>query len=268
MKVRMLRFVLPLIVLLSASLQAQQPAASASYQVVSTIKVTPGKTADFLKYIEDTTKKIAQMRLTSGEITGWYLLRAVYTAGRETAGDYLIVTNYPGIPTEPKTGEALAATYRAAGVKMTPAEASVVRNSVSSVISTETWQYKERVGSSGKGYYVVRNMMRIKDSAGYATYVNSVAKPVAEERVKDGSMSGWSLLTRVFPSGTDAAYAAFTIDIFPSWAAVFAPANTQAMIGKIAPGKSAEEVIGAASKYRDLAARDLWVIEERLSKSK
>jgi len=268
MKLGMLRFVLPIIALLSASLKAQQPAASDSYEVVSTIKVTPGKTAEFLKYIEDTTKKIAQMRLTSGEITGWYLLRAVYTAGRETAGDYLIVTNYPGSPTEPKTGEALAAAYRAAGVKMTPAEASVVRNRVSSIISTETWQYKERVGHSGKGYYVVRNMMRIKDSAGYNDYVKSVAKPIAEERVKSGSLSGWSLLTKVFPSGTDTAYPTFTIDIYPSWDAVFATPAYQAAVDKFAPGKSAEALLLEASKYRDLGAHDLWVIEERISKNK
>lgn len=268
MKRIVLRLILPIIALLSASLQAQQTAASDAYEVVTTVKVTPGKNAEFLKYIEDAPKKIAQMRVASGEIAGWYLLRAIYTTGSETAGDYLIVTNYPGIPTEPKTGEALAAAYRAAGVKMTPAEATVVRNSVSSIISTETWQYRERVGHAGKGYYVVRNMMRIKDAAGYSAYVSAVAKPVAGERVKNGSLSGWSLLTKVFPAGTDTAYSNFTIDIFPSWSAVFAPTNYQAIMDKIAPGKSAEAVIGGAGKYRDLAARDLWVIEERISTSK
>ena len=268
MKLRMLRFVLPIIAMFSASLKAQQPAASAPYHVVSTIKVTPGKTADFLKYVEDNTKKVAQMRLDSGEITGWYLLRAVYSAGRETAGDYIIATNYPGSPTEPKTGEALSAAYRAAGVKMTPAEASVVRNTVSSIISTEAWQIKDRVGNSGKGHYVVRSMMRVKDSAGYNAYIKSAWKPVVEERVKIGSLGGWALLTKAFPSGADTAYATFSIEIYPTWDAVFASTNYQAIVDKIAPGKSANEFIGAGTKYRDLAARDLWVIEDSLSKSK
>ncbi len=268
MNLRMLRFTLPIIALLSASLTAQQPATPQPHQVVSTIKVTPGKNAEFLKYIEDVTKKIAQMRLDAGEISGWYLLRAVYTAGRDTAGDYLIVTNYPGNPTEPKTGEALAASYRAAGVKMTPAEAGVVRNNVSSIISTELWQSKERVGSSGKGYYAVRNFMRVKDSAGYTAYVNSVAKPLAGERIKGGSLSGWGLLTKVFPSGTDTAYSVYTVDIFSSWDAVFATPAYQAAVDKFAPGKSAEALLLEASKYRDLGAHDLWVIEERISKNK
>jgi hypothetical protein len=268
MKIRVLRFALPIIALVAASLKAQPAASVDYYQVVNVIRVTPGKNAEFVKYLEENSRKVAQMRADSGEIISWTLLRAVYPAGKEAAGDYMISTVYPGVPPEPKTGAALSAVYQKAGVRMTTAEATERRNSLSSLVTTEMWRIRERLGASAKGQYMQRNLMRIKDSAGYTGFVNSVSKPVADGLVKAGALSAWSMATKVFPAGTDNAYSAYTVDVFPSWAAVFQPLPYQAAVDKFAPGKTYQELMSGGSKFRDLAVRDLWMVEDRVVKSK
>ena len=169
MKNRLLRFALPVLGLLTASLSAQQPATPAPdyHQMITVIRVTPGKSAEFVKFIGETSKKVAQLRANSGEIVSWSLLRAVYPSGKEAAGDYVITTLYKGVPPEPKSGSALDPVYKQAGVTMTSAEANVIRNSLSSAVTTEIWRVRQRVGAAAKGHYVLRNQMRVKDSSGY-----------------------------------------------------------------------------------------------------
>jgi hypothetical protein len=197
----------------------------------------------------------------------WSLLRAVYPSGKEAAGDYVITTLYKGVPPEPKSGAAMDPVYKQAGVTMTSAEASVMRNSLSSAVTTEIWRVKERVGAVAKGHYVQRNLMRVKDSSGYAGYVASVSKPIAEGLVKKGALSGWSMATKLLPTGTDTAYTAYTVDVFPSWAAVFATLPYQAVVDQMSPGKNYQQLMGEAAKFRDIGNRDLWLIEDYVVKA-
>lgn len=274
MNVRMLRFALPVICLLTAKLQGQQPAAPAAapapayYQTMTIVKTLPGKGGDWVKLVRDTTMKVAQMRADSGEIVSWTLLRAVMPAGQEARADYIISTIYEGVPPAPLGGTAMAEAWKKAGVTMTTDQASVIRNSSSSLVSSEMWRLNSRLGAPAKGHYLMINFMKVKDADGYRDFANSTSKPLAEERIKGGDMSGWIRATRVVPSGTDHAYSTYTADMYPTWAAVFGGRPGQEIFAKVFPGKNGQEAMAAGSKVRDLAKRELWVIQERVTKSK
>lgn len=275
MKVSLLRFTLPVICLLTAQVQGQQPAAApaaapapAYYQAMTLVKTMPGKGNEWVKLVRDTTMKVAQMRADSGEIVSWTLLRAVMPAGQEARADYIISTLYQGVPPAPVGGTAMADAWKKAGVTMTTDQASAIRNSTSSLVSSEMWRINSRAGAPAKGHYIMINFMKVKDANGYRDFANSVSKPIAEERVKGGDMSGWLRATRVVPSGTDQAYSSYTADMYPTWAAVFGGRPAQEVFEKVFPGKNGQDSIAAGNKVRDLAKRELWVVQERVTKSK
>ena len=81
-------------------------------------------------------------------------------------------------------------------------------------------------------------------------------------------MSGWIFATKVLPTGTDTVYSAYSADMYPTWEAAFATRSMQATFEKIHPGKSYQEAITAMPKLRSLAKRELWVVVERVEKSK
>ena len=49
-----------------------------------------------------------------------------------------------------------------------------------------------------------------------------VWQPMAESMVQAGVTSGWSVNVQVLPGGTDLPFQAVTVDVYPSWDAVFA----------------------------------------------
>ena len=275
--VSLLRFALPVICLLMVQLQGQPttpaaaPAAAAGpryYQTITYIKTLPGKNNEWLKLVRETTMKVAQMRADAGEIASWTLLRAVMPQGSENRADYMMSVVTEGIPPAPLGGTANAEIYKKAGITMTYAESSAARQSTGTMVSSEMWLLHGRLGSLAKGYYVTLNLMKVKDSTAFRAHANSVATPLAAEKIKSGAMSGWHWATRVMPSGTDQAYGAYTVDMYPTWAAAFGGQSYSELFAKALPGKNMEETMAASNKARDLAKRELWVVVERVTKTK
>ena len=251
-------------VLNTAGLHAQtQPA---YYQTVACVKVTPGKSADFRQFVNDTSKKMAETRAKTGEIVSWSLLRSVMPAGAEARCDYMISTNYEGAPPKPSSAEDTARTLEKAGVKMTAAQYYAKRESLSRLVAMEMWRPRVRVGHPEKGNYVLLNHMAVHNAADYYKFEMEVWRPLAEVLIKEGTQSAWQFSTLLFPGGTDVKYRAVSADIYPSWDAVFKSHDVEASFKKAHPDKDYNETMGSIPKLRDLAQRDLLVIEERVAR--
>ena len=251
--------------LLAASLQAQQQPPP-PYQTVVCTKLRPGKTAaEYRQFVTDTTLKVQQARAEAGEIVSWSLLRSVMPAGDEARCDYLSSTLTEGPPREQRL-ELLAEGLKKAGVKSTTAEYIARRDSLTRLVSIELWRPVIRVGQPQKGNYLYLNYMRVHDAAEYRKFENTVWKPMAEEWVKTGAMSGWIYAVKQLPGGTDVKYAALSADIFPGWDALFKGLGTQGMFAKIHPGQNYQETMERLGKLRSLAELQLLVIEERVAK--
>ena len=252
-------------VLLAGAIHAQQTG-PAYHQVMNCVKVAPGKLADFRQLVSEVSKPLAEARVSAGEIVSWTLLRSVMPAGTEARCDYSISTIYPALPPAPASAESLAASMKKAGIKMSAADYLARRNAISHLVATEMWRLRVRAGQPKVGDYVFLNHMKVHNYADYVKFETEVWHPLAEQRIKDGAMRGWIFATLMLPAGTDTKYTAYSADIYPNWAAAFAGGSMEATFKKAHPDKDFSQTMGGLSKLRDLAQRDMLVIEQRIAK--
>ncbi len=267
MKASIVRFALPVVILAMAALHGQQPAAPTYTQTLAYVRVPAGKGAEYEKFLAETTRKVAQLRANSGEIVSWTVLRAVTPSGQEARANYLISTISEGAPPAPLSQAALATAMKNAGVAMSVTDFTEKRGSLSSLVATEMWRPRVRVAGPKTGHYLYINYMKVHDMAAYSEFEQTVWRPMAEEWVKQGAMSGWIFATKMLPGGTETPYAAYSADMFPTWKAAFAARSAQAVYEKVNPGKKWQDMVEKYPKLRDLARRELWVVVDRVEKS-
>ena len=268
MKALMLRFALPAFALIAAQLNGQQAASPTYSQTINYIKVQPGKGAEYEQFLRDTSMKTAQIRANAGEIVSWTLLRSVMPAGQEARADYMISTFSEGAPRPPMDRATFEAHLKTAGVTMTADQFLAKRSALSTLVNTELWRPRVRVGAPAKGHYILVNLMKVHDAAAQADFTSNIWRPMAEEWVKQGAMSGWLFATKVLPAGSETPYAALSADMFPTWAAAFASRSMEEAFKKVHPGKNYQAAVDTMGKIRDIARRELWVVVERVEKKK
>jgi hypothetical protein len=272
MKASLLRFALPAFCLLAAQLPGQpatkQPTAPFYTQSLTYLKVAPGKGNEWLKMTREEAMKTAQVRADAGELMTWTLLRSVFPAGEEARADYLISVVSEGPPRAPRGDAGLEADLKKAGLKINADQYWAKRNAIVTRVASELWRIRERVGGTQKGQYLHINYMKVLDAAAYNEFEAKVWRPIAESWVKEGSMSGWIYATKILPTGTDTAYSGYSADMYPTWEAAFAARPLQTAFEKVHPGKSYQEASASMPKLRSLAKRELWVVVERVEKSK
>lgn len=263
MKTRSLFTLVAALFAMAASSHAQQAAAPIYTQALTLMKVQPGKDQEWLKTMLDVDAKVAQLRANSGEIIAWTLLKSVYPAGEEARAKYMVSVIYEGRPRQMAITDEVA---KKAGVTRTRADVWAVRDAVSTLVATELWQPRLRFGATAKGHYVLLNYMKVSNAARYAELETKYFGPMAQEWIKEGSMTGWLYATKLLPGGSETAYTALTVDMFPTMEAAFQPRDSKAAFEKVAPGEKAETVAAELSKVRDLARRELWTVVERVGK--
>ena len=246
----------------AVGLNAQQPQQPSYYQTVACVKITPGKFAEFRQFVNEASKKMAETRAKAGEISSWAVLRSVMPAGTEARCDYAISTIYEGAPPAPQTTEGLGKALEKAGVKMTAAQYLAKRDSLSHLVAMEMWRPRIRLGQPEKGHYLLVNYMKVHDATAYYKFERETWQPLADAMIKEGTQSGWMLSTVLLPGGTDVKYTARTVDVYPSWDAVFKGNNMQEVFKKVFPDKDYQQTFESLTKLRDLAERDLFVFEE------
>jgi hypothetical protein len=252
--------------LLAATLDAQQTPPP-PYQTVICLKVQPGKTdSDYRQFVNAATLKLQQMRADAGQIVSWSLLRSVMPAGEDARCDFIQSTLTEAPPNLSLRTEDLAAALEKARVTMTASEFVARRNSLVRLISSELWRPVIRVGQPQKGNFVYVNYMREHNASEYRKFEHDIWKPMAEEWIKGGTMTGWLFGVKQLPGGTEVKYTAMSADIFPSADAALKWSGIQTMFEKIHPGQNYQETFEHLGKLRSLAERQLFVIEERAAK--
>ncbi|MCC6369160.1 MAG: hypothetical protein IT165_37025 [Bryobacterales bacterium] len=250
----------------AVSLCAQQQQRPPIFETINCIKVTRGKGAEYRQFLREETHKFMQARADSGEIAAWVLLRTVIPAGADARCDYVSITSHVGTPVAPMSREAAGAALQKVGLN--PVDYFAKRDQLSRLVSTEIWRQAIFTGRPQKGNYLYTNFMKVHNLQEYAKFEREVWRPMAEQWIKEGSMSGWVMNVAVLPGGTDLKYAALSVDIFPNWEATFKPRNTRSMFSNVHTGKNYQETMAGLSKLRDLARRELSVIEDMVTPAK
>jgi hypothetical protein len=254
--------------LVAATLNGQ-PTTPRPYQSVVCLKLQPGKTgSEYRQFVGETAVKLNQTRADAGEIVSWSLLRAIMPAGEDARCDFMQSTIRETTPPLDPTPDSLAAALEKARVKMTAAEYLARRNSLVRLVSSELWRPVIRVGQPHKGNFIYVNYIHELNAAEYRKFENDVFRPMAENMIKDGKMTGWLFGLKQLPGGTDVKYTAMTADMFDTAdaALTFGGAMMQAAFEKAHPGKDYQQDFGRVGKLRNLAQRQLFVIDERVTK--
>jgi len=245
-------------------LSAQQ--APSGFHTVNCIKVNPEKSAEFHKWMAEVVTKLAQSRVESGALSTWYLLRAVMPAGQSAECDYLTVSIYPGAPPEPLAGEQLSAALKKANLSITSDEYRAQRDAVATLVSTNMMVNQVSVGKANKGGYLAVNYMKTANLDGWLKLEKELWKPVAEQMVKDGVTSGWSLNIRALGLNSDLPWQGVTVDIFPNWDAVFKNDPQFAdRVKKVHPDKDLNAMFEQFGKARTMVKSELYAIDDLIT---
>ena len=252
---------------LSAALSAQQ--APSGFHTVNCIKVKPEKSAEFRKWIPDVMQKFARARVDSGAVSTWYLFRAVIPQGSSATCDYLTVSLYPGAPPEPLTAEQTAALLKKAGVSMTAEEYMTRRDSIGTLVSSQMFRNIESIGAAQKGGYISVAYMKAANLDDWLAFEKKVWKPFAEQMVKDGVESGWSVNIRAFGQVSELPYQGVTVDVYPSWDAIWKD-DPQFIdrIKKVHPETDPTAIFEQVTKARTMVAQELYAVEDMITAKK
>ncbi|MGA9586909.1 MAG: hypothetical protein WBQ95_16350, partial [Terracidiphilus sp.] len=254
---------------LSATLFAQQ--APSGYHRVACVKIKPDKGSEFRKWLADDLHKYAQSRVDAGALSSWMVLRSEIPTGESAECDYLFVSMYPGIPSEPMGMEDLGAALKKAGMAMSAQEYVDRRSSLTTLISNDMFQNEGYVGSFKKGDYLVVNYMKVSDDNmdDYLAWEKKVWKPLAEAMAKDGVRTGWSLNRRVLPGGSEQPFQAVTVDVFPTWESIYKD-DSQFVDRwhKVHPDMELGTTFERYEKLRSMVKSDLYTVQDLIQSAK
>lgn len=250
----------------SVTLLAQQ--APSGYHSVACIKIKPGKGSDFRKWAAENTHKFAQARVDAGAVSTWFLLRTVIPVGTSAECDYLSIFMYPGTPPKPLDMDDLGAVLKKAGMALTAQEYVDRRASLTKLVSNNLFQNKISVGAAKKGDYFMVNEMKVSNMNDYLAYEKKVWQPLAEAMSKDGVRTGWSLNVQVLPSGSDLKYQAVTVDIYPSWDAVYKDIPYADIFKKVHPDMEIGTTFENYEKLRTIVSTNLYHVDDMISSTK
>lgn len=251
----------------SVNLLAQTP--SAGYHTVACIKIKPDKASEFRKWAAEDLHKYAQSRVDSGAISTWFLTRSIMPQGSSAECDYLSISIYPGAPTEPMSLEDLDAALKKAGMSISAQEFIDRRNSLTSLVSNNLFQNRAFVGTMKKGDYLRVNYMKAPNIEDYVAFEKKVWQPFAEEMIKDGVGSGWSLNVQIMPGGTDLKFNAVTVDVFPTWEAIYKPdAQFYDRFRKVHPDMELGTTFENYEKLRSQGSIQLYSVADMVTSAK
>jgi len=246
----------------ASGIQAQN--APASYDMMSCLKIQPGKTVEFTQFMNDVVKKVVQAEAGQGEIGAWYLLRTVFPAGEEARCDYVTLSAYRDIPAAPQGPEHLAELLHKAGIGMTPETFLARVAQLQRTISVEMWRTMILVGEVQEGDYLYMNFMRVHDAQNYMAFEQNIWKPMGEAWVKDGTFHAWMVAVPFLPSGTGLPYQLISADVFPTWEQAFKGEEEINTWKRVHPEMTLQQAEEKLVKLRDLDRRYFLTVQEKI----
>jgi hypothetical protein len=253
---------------LSVTLVAQQT--PSGYHSISCVKVKPGQGAAFHALADGDGRKVVQTRIDSGDYSAWLELRTVMPAGSEAACDYVFVTFYPGLPAPPLTDNELTALLAKAGVNSTLQQWRDRHNDVATLVWNNITQYQALVGGAKKGDYLVFNSMSVTNIGECIAGQKRLWQPFAAEGVKDGAQDGWAVNEQVFPNGAKDTSRVSSVDIYPTWDAMFNYFGPGFMTrwNKVHPELKPDEAFAELSKSCSIDNTVLYKVDDEITASK
>jgi hypothetical protein len=242
--------------------------AQARFVTVDYMKVAPGADGVYLQLEQKTWKPLHEARIKAGNAAGWYLYRVLSPSGTEVHHNYVTVAIYDSF-------EAMENPFPRAlfdkvhpGVNMADFDKRTV--SARDLVRSETWQWvaqtPEAQLATPAPYLSVESMrVPMGGDAAYAE-VERLWRKIHDVRIKDGTLSSWGLLTRVFPAGSDYPFNYVTVNGYSRFKDVNG-FDMESVVARAGLGLSVSELSDKTAKARDLARAELWVLVDYVQAS-
>ena len=240
-----------------------QQTATQLYAVVTYYKVLPGQGEAYQTHVTTTAKKFYQeVANVDPTLVHWSVARVMYKGIEGHDIDYVSAVVTAGPPAEP--GRNLDAIY--AKVGSTQAEyakkLSLMRTSIGSeVLRRIAGTSATGAGASKEGDIRVSNLIRIKPGmAGeFADRALTLTQPTMQEAVAQGVGNGWSMWTRVFPSGAATSYDVMGVTTYKDLASALGggsnPNRGAELFMKANPGKNYTTYVVNGTEYSESQRR-------------
>lgn len=234
------------------------------HDIVTCLKVQPGKATDFKQFENDIVKKVITAETDQGDMAAWFLLRTVFPTGEEARCDYIAVSAHSDIPPTPQGPEHLADLLRKAQTGLSPEAYLAKAAQVARIVSTEMWRTVVLVGEVQKGDYLYMNFMKVHDAPNYLAFEQNIWKPMGEAWVKDGTFHAWMVMVPFLPSGVGLPYQLVSADVFPTWEQALKGEEEVNTWKRVHPEMTLQQAEEKLVKLRDLDRRYFLTVQEKI----
>lgn len=172
------------------------------YAVVDFMKTKPGQESHYLELEKNIWKPIHQERIRQGEIVGWMLFRIRYT-GTADAYNYATVTLFadPAKLDDPFSVD-LSKVHPNKNMDALLTETQNARDLTGSCLLKQEIAVADSSQPNGSRFLQVDYMSvaQGKDNK-YLQVENDIWRAVHQELITEGLRTGWSVWSRIYPSG-------------------------------------------------------------------
>ena len=126
------------------------------------------------------------------------------------------------------------------------------------LVRSNLWRGVSESGVGREGAYVVIDLMKVKDRAGWEEMEDKVFKPAHALRIQDGDTLAWGAASLAMPRGTGLEYDAVTFTVFPDMKSTGKPARYRERLAKAHPGKSFDNLSTQVQATREIVESGMY----------
>lgn len=207
--------VLCLVLLLAVTTGLAQQAAPTNYRTVQYLKVPADKESAYLDYLRTNARKIVQLRMKSGDVLSWAILKLVYEGSPALEFNYVATTVYAGPPADLSEQEQADLIQHATGMSYQEYQQQIggLRTSVGSMLGSVEAMVPGTSMQEGNFIAVSRWKIQPMQEAAYDDFLLSTLLPLKVQDFKDGHNLGWTAGRTLYPAGGDSTFDATTATI-------------------------------------------------------
>ncbi len=259
-----------LCLLFTFNASAQTTAAVPSgYLTMAYIKVAPNKIAEYLK-MEKAYKKLHAAGKKAGMRGDWTLYEVITPWGE--SGEYNFIAHDRYETAEQYAGSVEGTRLPNWESLLTAEEMSLVKRTdeIRTLVKTEVWSLTESIMPDGwdkKGKIAVFNYIANgagKTRADHVKIEKDIWMPVHSQRIKDGKMTAWWLMTLEAPFGSSMPYNSVAVDLYPDMKSYLANWFDE-YFKKVHPTKNVDDLMKQTRENSNLFKGEVRMVVDRLS---
>lgn len=242
-------------VLISCLTYAQT--AQGTYLNIDYMKVSSEDYQDFEKMVQDRWKPVYKEQLSENGLSGFYLYKVMYPGGEASEYNYTLISTFPDLNTLVAVKDRLDADAKSLYGNRGANNNSLFRHQYSELWKTEAGIEHQSEYEQSK--FMVINYMRVEPGKEpeYLALENDIARPLHEERLKQGMMHSWRTFSIMKPSGLHYEYNFATSDYYDKLNNI-EHVFTNSIVKSVMPGANFTETLNAMYKTRTIVKSELW----------